>query len=170
MFHPSADFAFVPALQRAWRQIRDEYEALPLDEFVAWPERALCRGGWDVYGLHLNGARLVDNCVYCPHTTGLIERHVPGLANAGFSRLAPGSRIAPHVGYTKAVLRLHLTLKNDGDGALRVGSEQRRWIEGECLLFDDMVEHEAWNHGPGERVVLLIDFARPVRRSGGLAR
>jgi hypothetical protein len=30
-------------------------------------------------------------------------------------------------------------------------------------VFDDTFEHEAWNHGDGERVVLLVTF-RPRTR------
>jgi aspartyl/asparaginyl beta-hydroxylase (cupin superfamily) len=42
-----------------------------------------------------------------------------------------------------------------------VGLETRSWGEGECLVFDDTVEHEAWNRSAKTRVVLLLDFLRP---------
>ncbi|MFM8275542.1 MAG: aspartyl/asparaginyl beta-hydroxylase domain-containing protein, partial [Cyanobium sp.] len=41
---------------------------------------------------------------------------------------------------------------------LRVASEVRSWREGECLVFDDTAEHEAWNRSSRTRVVLLLDF------------
>jgi beta-hydroxylase len=44
---------------------------------------------------------------------------------------------------------------------LRVGDEVRNWVEGECLIFDDTIEHEAWNHSNQSRIVLLLDFLRP---------
>ena len=169
MFLPLNCFPFVPALRAAWPTIRGEYESLLPSEFEAWPGVSLYGRGWDVYGLYAAGRRLTYNAVFCPQTTQLLEQQVPGLVNAGFSRLAPGTHISPHVGYTTDVLRLHLTLVNSGQGALRVGGQQRRWVEGECLVFDDTVEHEAWHHGPGERVVLLLDFARPAARAASLA-
>ena len=46
-------------------------------------------------------------------------------------------------------------------GALRVGQATRAWREGECLVFDDTVEHEAWNRSRSKRIVVLFDFARP---------
>ena len=46
-------------------------------------------------------------------------------------------------------------------GALRVGNEVRPWVEGEMLIFDDSIQHEAWNHSKEERVVLLFEFWRP---------
>ncbi|TMG93444.1 MAG: aspartyl/asparaginyl beta-hydroxylase domain-containing protein, partial [Betaproteobacteria bacterium] len=47
---------------------------------------------------------------------------------------------------------------------LRVGSETRQWQEGKTLVFCDAVEHEAWNSGETERVVLLLDFRNPEFR------
>ena len=46
-------------------------------------------------------------------------------------------------------------------GALRVGNEMRAWTEGEMLIFDDSIQHEAWNDSDKERVVLLFDIWRP---------
>ena len=46
---------------------------------------------------------------------------------------------------------------------LRVGAREARWREGEALVFDDTFVHEVWNAGASERVVLFIDFIRPMR-------
>jgi aspartyl/asparaginyl beta-hydroxylase (cupin superfamily) len=46
-------------------------------------------------------------------------------------------------------------------GAIRVGNETRPWVEGELLIFDDSMVHEAWNDSDEERVVLLFDIWRP---------
>ena len=45
--------------------------------------------------------------------------------------------------------------------ALRVGNETRPWREGELVVFDDSIEHEAWNLSKKLRVVLLFDIWRP---------
>jgi beta-hydroxylase len=67
--------------------------------------------------------------------------------------------VVPHRGYQGEFLRCHLGLEVPaGDCALRVGGEVRRWAEGRSLVFDDRLEHDAWNLTPHERVVLLIDF------------
>jgi beta-hydroxylase len=159
MFHPLRDFPFAAALERSWSRIREECLGLEQDEFAAWHERGLYRGRWDVYGLYLEGRPILENCVFCPVSAALL-RDVPGLTMAGFSRLAPDTRIAPHVGYTDKVLRLHLGLSVPEGCGLRVGGETRAWQEGRCLVFDDTVEHEAWNYGGGDRLVLLVDFLR----------
>ena len=41
-----------------------------------------------------------------------------------------------------------------------------RWAEGETLVFDDTYQHEVWNDTDGTRVVLLIQFERPLRNPG----
>lgn len=160
MFFPIERFPFAVALERAWEVVRDECLALPGDEFISWHERGLYNRDWDVYGLFLRGQPIMENCVFCPRTAELV-RTVPGLTTAGYSRLAPGTRIRPHVGYTDRVLRLHLALTvPDGPCGIRVGTETRRWQPGRCMVFDDTVNHEAWNDGNGERLVLLVDFLR----------
>jgi len=45
---------------------------------------------------------------------------------------------------------------------IRVGGDIRHWAEGESLVFDDTFEHEAWNDTDGVRVVLFVDFKRPL--------
>ena len=79
-----------------------------------------------------------------------------------FSRLTPGTRIPPHNGLLNTRLICHLPIIVPKDcGALRVGNEQRSWVEGEMLIFDDSIEHEAWNTSKEERVILLFEVWRP---------
>ena len=42
-----------------------------------------------------------------------------------------------------------------------MGGETREWEEGKLLIFDDAIEHEAWNHGSSERVILIFDVWHP---------
>jgi len=60
-----------------------------------------------------------------------------------------------------SVYRLHLGLTVPSSCRLRVGDEVRSWVEGECLIFDDTVEHEAWNESAQFNAILLLDFLRP---------
>ncbi|MFC5743218.1 aspartyl/asparaginyl beta-hydroxylase domain-containing protein [Dyella tabacisoli] len=161
MFYPTATLSAAATLEAHWLTIRAECLALPHHEFTAWPEPALYNRGWDVYGLYADTQALMENCVFCPRTAILLGQ-LTGVVNAGFSRMAAGTRILPHVGYTSAVLRLHLALQVPAGCGLRVGGERRSWQAGRCLLFDDTVEHEAWNEGVHDRLVLLVDFARSV--------
>jgi beta-hydroxylase len=153
-------FEFTSLLEANWRAIRTEYAAVS-DRAVDWSERELYGEGWKVYGLFdfPHGEPLPANTTRCPLTADLVARHVPTHGAAGFSILKPGTRIQPHNGYPGRFLRCHLALAvPEGDCGLKVAGETRRWQEGKVLIFDDRVEHEAWNDTPRERVVLLIDF------------
>ena len=160
MFLDPGGFPFVAALERRWRVMRDECLALPGDAYEPWVQREMYGEGWSVYGLIAFGARIDRAQAACPRTAAALAE-VPHLTTAGFSRLAPGAHIAPHVGWVKTVYRAHLGLVVPEACALRVGGETRAWRDGEALVFDDTVEHEAWNRSPHVRTVLLFDFARP---------
>jgi ornithine lipid ester-linked acyl 2-hydroxylase len=153
-------FEFVAALEAQWEAIRSEYLALPHDAFDPWVQRQMHGGGWTVFGLCAVGQPIPAACAVCPRTAQAIQQ-VPGLSMAGFSRLAPRTHVKPHVGWAASVYRLHLALVVPPGCRLRVATETRSWQEGRCLIFDDTVEHEAWNDSEFPRGVLLLDFLRP---------
>lgn len=160
MFLDPRAFPFVAPLEAQWREIRDECLALPKDAFDPWVQREMYGTGWTVYGLLAFGEPIPEALARCPRTASAVGQ-IPRLTTAGFSRLAPGAHIKPHVGWDKTVYRAHLGLRVPEDCALRVGSETRLWRDGETLIFDDTTAHEAWNRSSDERIVLLFDFVRP---------
>lgn len=160
MFLDPQQFDFVRDLEGHWQQIRAECLALPQDAFEPWVQRDMYGEGWSVYGLLAFGQRIPAALGNCPLTARALEG-VPGLTTAGFSQLAPGAHIRPHVGWVNTVYRAHLGLVVPDECTLRVGTDTRPWREGECLIFDDTFEHEAWNRSTGVRSVLLFDFLRP---------
>lgn len=166
-FYNPADFPFTASLEANWRDILDELLALEQEQFAKWPEDNYT-GRWEVFGLYAFGRKLEDNCRKCPVTAALVAE-IPGLTTAGFSVLMPGTHIRPHVGYTRTVLRCHLGLVIPDDCGIRVGNETRVWRRGECMVFDDTVEHEAWNHSSTSRIVLLFDFVKPGKTFDGAA-
>lgn len=164
MFHAPSACEFASVLERNWRSIRDDYHAVR-HELIDWVERELYDEGWKVFGLFdfPHGRPIEANVAKCPTTAALIAEHIPRHGAAGFSVLAPRTRIRSHVGYQGQFLRCHLGLEvPPGDCALRVGEETRRWEAGRVLVFDDRVDHEAWNLTDEARAVLLVDFV-PAR-------
>ena len=158
------DFVFVPALEAAFPAILAELRALPPAAFVVSPDSLTTvadghdETGWRYFALFGAGDHAA-NRARCPRTSRSCAA-VPGLVNAGFSLFAPGTHLYPHRGEMQGVLRCHLPLVvPPGDVALRFGDEVRRWQPGRCLVFDDTVEHEAWNHAGADRVVLIVTFA-----------
>jgi len=78
-----------------------------------------------------------------------------------FSLLRAGAHIPPHNGLLNTRLICHLPLIVPPDCRLRVGNEIRFWEEGRALIFDDSIEHEAWNGSDQTRVILLFEIWRP---------
>jgi len=95
---------------------------------------------------------------------------VPGLNSAFFSILAPGTHIPAHFGVTKGLVTCHLGLVVPFGNTcrMRVGEEIVTWAEGETLVFDDTYQHEVWNDTDETRIVLLVQFRRPLRFPGSL--
>ena len=166
-------FPWAAELEREWRTIRGELDRVLLrkDELPNVQDITVDAASitsddrWKIFLFTAYGVHSARNCELCPQTWRIVRR-IPGLRTAMFSILAPGKRIPPHRGPYNGVLRLHLGLlvpaPRDRAG-IRIGPEQRHWDEGRALIFDDAFEHEAWNETGRERVVLFIDFAKPLR-------
>ena len=176
--HENRDFPWVAALEENWTEIHRE-AAAALQDIAAVPPLAEISPDhrdiapadkWRSFFLYGYGYREAANIQRCPRTDALL-RAVPGLNSAFFSVLAPGTYIPPHVGVTKAIMTCHLGLRVPLEGArctMRVADHMVQWHAGEALVFDDTYEHEVANDTDEMRVVLLIQFRRPVRRSGRL--
>lgn len=122
---------------------------------------------WSAYHLWRSGVPVTEHLERCPLTAealtacGLVD--IDGMCpNAMFSALAPKTHIPPHHGETNARLVAHLPLIVPDGCRFRVGFEQRTWEVGEMLVFDDTIEHEAWNGSDELRVVLIIDLWNPL--------
>jgi aspartate beta-hydroxylase len=121
---------------------------------------------WSAFHLIRDGKPVAASAQLCPNTMNAL-RHLPLCEVKGrtptvlFSLLRPGAHIPPHNGYLNTRLICHLPLIVPPECALRVGNETRPWREGELTIFDDTIEHEAWNRSSQLRVVLLFDIWRP---------
>jgi len=171
-------FPFAAELAAHWESIRDEVvailrhrDAVPAFHEISPEQRYISHGDdWRTFLLFGFGTKLERNCRHAPVTTALLER-VPGLQTAWFSILAPGSHIPAHRGVSKGFVRAHLGLLIPHDAErcrMRVADEVLVWRPGEVFVFDDTAEHEVWNDTAEERVVLVVDLDRPMRRAGRL--
>jgi aspartyl/asparaginyl beta-hydroxylase (cupin superfamily) len=122
---------------------------------------------WSVFHLILDGKVNRENTLRCPRTMAALQdvplcRIDECSPSVMFSLLQPGARIVPHHGLTNVRLICHLPLMVPPNcGALRVGNETRPWREGRLAIFDDSIEHDAWNSSSALRAVLLFDVWRP---------
>ena len=96
----------------------------------------------------------------CPLTVEYLEG-LGRIVQAGFSKLAAGAVIKPHIDEVpKGIKRIHVGIDVPfGDCRFRVGSETVAWENGKAFMFDPYVEHEVWNRTAHDRVILLLDYA-----------
>ncbi|MEM1155058.1 MAG: aspartyl/asparaginyl beta-hydroxylase domain-containing protein [Pseudomonadota bacterium] len=174
-------FPWLPELEAATDTIREELIAL-LDEgmpgfspYVHYPpgtpenqfEGLNHSQLWSSLWLWKDGVPQQEPMARCPRTTDVLAS-MPmadqrGFApTAVFSALAPNTRIPPHTGSTNSRLLVHLPLVLPGKAGFRVGNEIREWRIGEAWVFDDTIEHEAWNDADKTRVILIFDIWNPL--------
>ncbi|MDZ4139840.1 MAG: aspartyl/asparaginyl beta-hydroxylase domain-containing protein [Erythrobacter sp.] len=122
---------------------------------------------WSTLDLTDRGIPVPERVAQAPKTWATMQENVPlcdiprRAPSVMFSLLRAGSRIPPHTGMINSRFICHLPLIVPGDGALRVGTSQRAWEHGKVMIFDDSVEHEAWNNAAKDRLVLIFDIWRP---------
>jgi aspartyl/asparaginyl beta-hydroxylase (cupin superfamily) len=179
-YYDPAGFDWVPAVEACAGAVRAELEAL-LEEtgtkgFRPYIQsesnqprtddnRLLDNADWSALFLCENGTLGEEIVARCPRTWEAVQAApLPRITNSPtvmFSLLRPGARIAPHTGMFNTRLVCHLPLIVPPGCRFRVGNEVRQWEEGKLLIFDDTIEHEAWNEGSRDRVVLIFDIWRP---------
>ena len=177
-FYDPASFDWVAAFEAAAPEIRAELVAL-LDEREGFhpyvegdPDRPnrghalLDDRRWSAFDLYRSGQRVEENLRRCPATTrALADVPLPSIPGrspmALFSLLEPRTHIPPHWGMLNTRLICHLPLIVPPRCRLRVGNHERSVEPGRMMIFDDSIEHEAWNDSDEVRIVLLFEIWRP---------
>ncbi|HLW74459.1 MAG TPA: aspartyl/asparaginyl beta-hydroxylase domain-containing protein, partial [Gammaproteobacteria bacterium] len=121
---------------------------------------------WNAFFFYRDGRPFAENQARCPRTLAALDaaplnRVADHSPESLYSVLKPGAHIPPHTGVINVRLVVHLPLIVPPDCGIRVGSETRGWQEGQCIVFDDTYEHEAWNKSDRTRVVLIFDVWNP---------
>ena len=165
--------AATPAIQRELARILVEDEAgfspyihyddhLPLDQW-----RELNKSPrWIAFHFYDKGQEIAKRCARAPATMDAVRRLPQARVDlrsptAMFSVLKPRTRIPPHTGIANFRLVVHLPLVLPGNCGFRVGGETREWRIGEAWVFDDTIEHEAWNDSDEIRIILICDIWSP---------
>ena len=178
-FYDRQAFPWLDAVEAATDDIRNELLAVLQEEGAFVPyvqgrrdrpaqkyDAMLNNPSWSAFFLWQDGAVVEGNAARCPRTLAAladaplcrIPRRTPSIL---FSLLRPGARIPPHHGMINTRLICHLPLIVPPGCGFRVGNETRSWEEGRAWVFDDSIEHEAWNGSGQTRVILLFDVWRP---------
>lgn len=121
---------------------------------------------WSAFHLLKMGVAVAENAARCPRTmamlAGVPQPQLAGRTPAAmFSLLKPRTRIPPHTGVTNVRVVAHLPLIVPEGCGFRVGNETRKWVPGTAWVFDDTLEHEAWNDSDEPRAILIFDVWHP---------
>ena len=156
------------ALLRAQADQFEPYVAADADRSGGTAPNAHLAGdaSWSAYHLLKGGEPVEGHAEHFPETLAALElAPMPRVAGrapmALFSLLKAGAHIRPHHGLFNFRLICHLPLIVPPDCTLRAGNQLRNWREGELLIFDDSMEHEAWNRSDRQRIILLFEIWRP---------
>jgi aspartate beta-hydroxylase len=181
-FYERSDFPWLASIESATDDIREELVSVLSDgDEVLEPYMSHGRGGsqesrlrhlhesrrWGVYFLWREGVAYPEHIERCPRTVAALESwprcELPSCSpTAVFSILDAKTRIPPHTGVNNTRLIVHLPLIVPPGCGFRVGAEQREWEPGKALIFDDTIEHEAWNDSDTPRAVLILDIWNPA--------
>ena len=178
-FYPRDRFPWLDAIERATEDIRAELLAVLEDETAFKPyveanprrpsdpsNRMIGNPEWSAFYLWKYGEIVPENAARCPRTLAALESvPAPRMRHRSpsilFSLMKPGAHIPPHNGFVNTRLICHLPLIVPEGCTFRVGNDVRPWVEGKAWVFDDTIEHEAWNRSDRTRVVLLFETWRP---------
>lgn len=170
-------FKIAAELEASFGEIRDEYDRLQR----ARPFKAYGRGpddpdtgplpgnldGWKEFALIHQFQPLRANCAQVPVTSRFVERALAYhsiVAQFTFLTLHPGTVIAPHCDTANFLVSCHLGLVVPPGCSLTVGGEERSWVEGKCLAFNNSYRHHAANKGTAVRAILSIHALHPALR------
>lgn len=177
-FYERSEFPWAQAVEALTPRIVEELMTVRADQtgFAPYVETSANRPApnnplrddpsWGAFYFWRNGAPVTENAERCPAVMAALS-HAPMPLITGrspvalWSLLKPGTHIQPHHGLLNTRLICHLPLVVPDDCALRVGAETQSWTPGELLIFDDSIEHEAWNRSAETRVVLIFEIWRP---------
>jgi beta-hydroxylase len=170
-FIESTEFPWTKELEKNWKDIRQELDVIlkyrstiPNLQDIAEDQKSLTTDDkWKTFFLYGYGFSSDKNVRLCPKTSALLQK-IPGMKTAMFSILDGDKHIPPHRGPYKGVLRYHMGLKvpEPDKCTIRVGTDYAHWYEGKSMIFDDTHNHEVWNKSERQRVVLFVDFVRPL--------
>lgn len=179
-FHHRSFFPWIEEIEDATDEIREELRAVmeaegaELVPYVQYTDQVPMRQwkplnnnlDWTAIHLLYQGERVEENARLCPRTMDLLAKVNPprldgNAPNAMFSLLKPHVTIPPHHGVANFRLVCHLPLIVPEKCWFRVGASRHEWKEGELIIFDDSIEHEAANESDDLRVVLIFDTWHP---------
>lgn len=118
---------------------------------------------WRLFYIKMLGELNDEAKGLCP----IIINHLSSIKrvyNVTIAVLEPKVGLAAHRGPYAGILRYHLGIKvpKANPPHIRVDKQIHVWQEGQSIVIDDVFEHEVINNSEDLRVILIVDFLRPM--------
>mmetsp|Transcript_10075 Transcript_10075/g.11710 ORF Transcript_10075/g.11710 Transcript_10075/m.11710 type:complete len:405 (+) Transcript_10075:118-1332(+) len=121
--------------------------------------------GWSTLVLMNRGMWDETNCNLFPKTAKAVRDCGVPATEIFFASMKPHSDIKLHSDFTNFVLTSHLAVDIPENGnnkcRLTIGDETRQWINGEVMLFDTSIMHDAINESDDMRYILMFRVWHP---------
>ena len=121
--------------------------------------------GWSTLVLMDRGIWEETNCNLFPKTAKSVKKSGIPAAEVFFASMKPNSSIKLHSDFTNFVLTSHLAVDIPENGnnkcRLSIGDETKEWINGEVMLFDTSIMHDAVNESDQTRYILMFRVWHP---------
>ncbi|KAL3802974.1 hypothetical protein HJC23_011597 [Cyclotella cryptica] len=170
------DYLWAQKLSKSYKDIRNEFISV-----ISNPEKleggnniwagalttdaASYGEGWKTLVLLNRGQWDETNAKLFPVASRAIHESGVPAAEVFFASMKPRTNIKPHSDLTNFVLTSHLPLVIPENGKnkcrLSVGDHTRQWIEGEIIMFDTSIYHDAVNDSDEMRYILMLRVWHP---------
>lgn len=166
-FYDPNQFDWAKQVTDNWTIIRDELvSVIENHDGVLAPYKDLSKvnnkDAWKTAGLMYWTFKSDRYIPLFPKTWDILSK-VPNLTSASLLLLEPKSTIKPHYGDTNCMYRCHMGLIVPAKApqcGLKVDNKTVSWEEGKLVMFNDALEHTAWNNTDERRYILSFDVTR----------
>lgn len=167
VFNPK-DFPWTDEFRKNWTVIRDEVDNYQREYIIPAYKDVNKDSAGNIPGWKALFLRVFNNDTdilkLFPKTNELLNKcHC---TSAYFSMMEPGTKLPPHKGVYKGVLRYHLGLRIPKDWEncfIVVDNKKLHWKDGEDIMFDDMFTHHVENNTQEQRMILFMDVKRDFK-------
>jgi hypothetical protein len=152
----------VDAFVEQWETIRDEAFNVTLRSIegdLFFGSNLTHDKKWFRYYVKWYGHVATEAREKMPVLCSLLDQH-DDVALAMLSLLKPGAVIMPHVGISRAAIRVHISLQSPEEAFIEVDGQRLHWQDGHALAFDDTFYHKAANPSDQSRLILFLDIKK----------
>lgn len=176
-FWDTSEYKWCHKLASKYSQIRREFDAVTSDMSLleekgnniwagALTDDAGSYGeGWRTLVLMDRGRWDPINCALFPVTARAVHDSGAPAVEVFFTSMQPRTDIKPHSDFTNFVLTSHLGLdipySGENQCRLTIGKTTRQWINGQVMLFDTSLTHDAVNDSDKTRYILMLRLWHP---------